>query len=138
MKIIKLFTSSVAVFMFPLLVSAQGFNKGLAGGQQGTPLETLLLAIIAFTENVLIPFVFAIGFLMFVWGIFLFFIAGGSNEESKEKGKSLMVYAILGFVVIIIFWGIINLLAQTTGLEADTITTPVLPKAGPGAGGGAI
>ena len=59
-----------------------------------------------------IPFILGVAFLVFVWGMFQYFIAGGANEESKEKGKSLMVWATLGFVLVIIFWGVVNLVAQ--------------------------
>lgn len=89
-----------------------------SGGEFGT----LLGNIIGFVNNTIIPFIIGIGFLVFVWGMFQFFIAGGANDEAKEKGKSLMVYATLGFVLIIIFWGIINLLADSTGLGGETIT----------------
>jgi hypothetical protein len=53
--------------------------------------------------------------------MFQFFIAGGANEEKKEQGKSLMIYATLGFVLIIIFWGIVNLLTESTGLGGASI-----------------
>jgi hypothetical protein len=32
-----------------------------------------------------------------------------------------MIYAILGFILIIVFWGIVRLLADSTGLEGKTI-----------------
>jgi hypothetical protein len=74
----------------------------------------------------LIPFILAVAFLFFVYGVFQYFIAGGANEEKKEQGKSLITYAILGFVVIIVFWGIINLLAGATSLEGQDINN--VPK----------
>jgi hypothetical protein len=58
--------------------------------------------------------------------MFQFFIAGGANDESKEKGKSLMIYATLGFVLIIIFWGIVNLLAGST--NEDEGVAPTIPN----------
>jgi len=53
--------------------------------------------------------------------MFRYFIAGGANDEAKEQGKSLMVYATLGFVLIIVFWGIVNLVATSTGLDDDAV-----------------
>lgn len=100
----------------PLSASAQ-----LATTGDGGPFETLLINIVLFINNVLIPFIIGIGFLTFVWGIFLFFIAGGANEESKEKGKSLMVWATVGFVLIIIFFGVVNLITESTGLQGQTV-----------------
>ncbi len=131
MRRLKLFTGSTALFLLPFLVSAQigKSGNGLAdGNSSGGAFGTLLGTIIEFSNNVLIPFIIGIGFLVFVWGMFQYFIAGGANDESKEKGKSLMIYAIVGFLLIIVFWGIINLLASSTGLGGDTLDTILIPK----------
>jgi len=117
----KLFISSVALAAMPFVAGAQGVIAA-DGGQFGT----LLRNILGFSNSVLIPFILGIGFLVFVWGMFKFFIVGGANDDAKEQGKSLMVYATLGFVFIIIFWGIVNLVATSTGLDdEDAVTPPV-------------
>ncbi len=105
------------MFAFPMLASAQ-----LIGGDGNAgEFQQLLEGILNFINDFLIPFIIALGFLVFVWGMFQYFIAGGANDEAKEKGKSLMIYATLGFVLIIIFWGIINLLTTSIGLEGESI-----------------
>lgn len=120
MRRLKLLIGSAALYVAPFaMVSAQG--AGLANNGSGGPLGQLLGNILTFTNGVLIPFIIGIGFLVFVWGMFQFFIAGGSNDEAKEKGKSLMVYATLGFVLIIVFWGVVNFLVSTTGLQSNTV-----------------
>jgi len=124
MRRVQLFLSSTAVFLFPVVALGQGLADNASGGVLGS----LLTNILTFTSNVLIPFILGIGFLAFVWGMFLFFIAGGSNDESKEKGKSLMIYATLGFVIIIIFFGVINFLSDATGLQEDRLDNiPIIP-----------
>lgn len=125
MRRIQLFGGLVAVgALAPVaFVFAQLVDPGGGGGR----FELLLANILEFTNTVLIPFIIGIGFLVFVWGMFQFFIAGGANEEAKEKGKSLMIYAMLGFLLIIVFWGIINLLATSIGLEGETIDA-LVPK----------
>ena len=121
MRRLQILTSSTALFLLPFLASAQ-----LAEKANGSALQLLLSNILGFTNTVLIPFIIGIGFLVFVWGMFQFFIAGGSNDEAKEKGKSLMIYATLGFVLIIVFWGVINLLTSSTGLQGKNMdNTPV-------------
>jgi len=127
MQRFKLFLLSGAMFVLPFFASAQGSFTSPEGG--GGDFEILVKNILTFSDNVLIPFIIGIGFLAFVWGMFLFFIAGGANDEKKEKGKSLMIYAILGFVLIIIFWGIVNLISSSIGLEGGDIqeTIPSLP-----------
>lgn len=103
------------LFLMPSLVTAQGFDP--SGGAFGE----LLANILIFVNEVLIPFIIGIGFLTFVWGMFKFFILGGADDEKKEQGKSLMIWATIGFVVIIIFFGVINLLTESTGLSGDSI-----------------
>ena len=112
MKKISYLLGSLAMLALPAVTLAQ-FEP--TGGEFGD----LLANILRFANQVLIPFIIGIGFLVFVWGMFQYFIAGGANDEAKEKGKSLMIYATLGFVLIIVFWGIINLLAGSTGLNED-------------------
>jgi uncharacterized membrane protein YidH (DUF202 family) len=106
----------LSLFLVPAITSAaQGFDP--TGGAFGD----LLANILVFINNVLIPFIIGIGFLAFVWGMFRFFILGGADEEKKEQGKSLMIWATIGFVLIIIFFGVVNLLTESTGLSGDTI-----------------
>ena len=105
--------AAVGTLALPLSASA-AFDA--AGGDFGVLLGELL----TLTNDIIIPFIIGIGFLVFVWGMFQFFIAGGSNDEAKEKGKSLMIYATLGFVLIIVFWGVINLITGSTGLDEGT------------------
>lgn len=127
MRYLKLSTVGILSLLMPVVTFAQ---QGIAKvGGTGGPFETLLKNILIFTNNVLIPFIVGIGFLVFVWGMFQYFIAGGANDESKEKGKSLMIYATLGFVLIIVFWGVVNLLTQSTGIGGETIKNlPTVPK----------
>ena len=123
MKKIGYLVGSAATLLVPFAASAQ-----IADGATAGQFQTLLTNILDFTNTVLIPFIIGIGFLVFVFGMFQYFIAGGANEEKKESGKSLMIYATLGFVLIIVFWGVVNLLSESTGLDSET--APAVP-AGP-------
>lgn len=114
MKKIVYLLSSVGVLALPLTASAV---LDVAGDDR---IGGLMSNILEFVNTYVIPFIIAIGFLVFVWGMFQYFIAGGANEEKKEKGKSLMIWATVGFVLIIVFWGIVNLLTGSTGLNTGT------------------
>ena len=124
-KIKTFITSATLLAVMPMLANAQPV-LATGGGDFGT----LLRNILVFSNSILIPFILGIGFLVFVWGMFRYFIAGGANDEAKEKGKSLMVYATLGFVLVIVFWGIVNLVATSTGLSGKSleVTDINLPK----------
>jgi hypothetical protein len=71
--------------------------------------------IILLIDYVLVPLVFSIAFIVFLWGIFNFFIAGGADEEKREKGKQFMVWGFIGFFVMVSVWGIVNLMVGTFG-----------------------
>jgi hypothetical protein len=110
------FFASISALVLPLVSQAQ---IATAGG--GGPFEVLLKNLLNFGNTVVIPFIIGLGFLVFVWGMFQYFIAGGASEESREKGKRLMINATIAFVVIIIFFGAINLLSESTGLQGQRI-----------------
>ena len=108
--------TAATLFALPFLVKAQGLASGDAsGGQFGD----LLINILRFTNTVLIPFIIGIGFLVFVWGMFWYFIAGGADEEKRQKGRNLMIYATIGFVLIGVFWGVVNLIAGSLFNSSD-------------------
>jgi len=99
----------------------------LAAGEL-TQVSVFLKNIIAFMNGTLVPGIFAIAFLVFIWGMFKTFILGGSDEDKQEEGKHLMMYAIAGFVVMVSLWGIVNLVAQGFGFQGQNVQNiPNLP-----------
>lgn len=78
-----------------------------------------------FINNVLIPLVFGVALLVFIYGMFQYFILGGADEGSRESGRKLMMWAIIGFVVMVSIWGIVNIVAG--GLFPDN-TPPKMPS----------
>ncbi len=99
------YTLLTILLLLPTITFAQ------TGSVQG-----LISGTIGFINDVLIPFVLGIAFLIFVVNAIRFFVIGGSNDEGKENAKSLALYSIGAFVFILAFWGIINLIANSIGL----------------------
>lgn len=88
--------------------------------------------LISFMNSFLVPLVFAIAFLVFLWGIFKAFILGGADESKRAEGRQLMLYAIIGFLLMVSIWGIVNLLQKGFGFSDRTIDTiPNAPRTGP-------
>jgi len=91
--------------------------------------DTFFDRMLSFINGTLVPFVFAIAFLVFVWGIFKYFILGGSDQSSREEGQRLMLYGIAGFVVMVSVWGIVNLLSSGLGFSDSEIQNiPNVPR----------
>ena len=120
MKKIGYLLTSATTFSLPLLASAQLNQKGAGAGE----IEIVVDNLVSFINGTLIPAVIALAFLFFVWGVFQFFIAGGADEEKREKGKSLMIYSIIGFVLIVVLWGLVNLIATSFGIDNEIIKVP--------------
>ncbi len=87
-------------------------------------LQTILIRFISFFNEIVIPLLFVVALLMFLWNATRYFIIGGSNEDDQEKARRLAVWGILAFVIIVAFWGIINLLIKTFDVGRDN---PVIP-----------
>ena len=109
MKLFTRLTPFIAGFA-PMLAFAQStsFGRGLS---------PFFREIVDFINETLVPFIFAIAFLIFVWGVFKYFILGGGDSTKQEEGKQFMLYGIAGFVIMVSVWGIVNLLASGLGLE---------------------
>ena len=86
--------------------------------------------IVGLINNIAVPVIFALAFLVFIWGVFTYFIAGGSDEEKRGKGRSLMLYGLLGFFVMVSVWGLVNILVGSVQLENRPNTLPQAVPAG--------
>lgn len=80
-----------------------------------------------FMNEVLIPFILGLAFLIFLINAVRFFIIGSSNTEGQENSRNLALYGVGAFVLILSLWGLVNLLANGVGLnegpciDGDTI-----------------
>ncbi len=103
----RIFSYTSAFLLLPFLVHAQS-------------LQTFFTNIPTFINRAVIPFILGIGFLVLAINMVRYFIIGAGNDESREKAKNLALYSVFAFVFILVFWGIVNLLAQSIGLEGQT------------------
>ena len=118
------YVSPLFLFLIPVISNAQG-------------LQEYIPSFVNFLSDVIIPFLLGIAFLVVVINTVRFFVFESTNKEGQEKAKGFIIYSIFAFVVIIAFWGIINLLAGATDLDGcrqptsdyvlDTFVGPPLP-----------
>jgi hypothetical protein len=85
-------------------------------------------------DFVVVPFIFALSFVVFIWGVYTYFIAGAGNDEKRKEGRSFILYGLIGFFIMVSLWGIINLFADTFGFNRDSRPdTPEFGSTGSGA-----
>lgn len=73
--------------------------------------------LISFINDTLVPLVFALALIVFIWGLFQSFILGGADPEKRSQGQQLMLWGIIAFFVMVSVWGLVNILVGTFGLE---------------------
>jgi len=124
-KISYYLMSSATLLALPVVTFAQLTQTSGTAATSG--FGVFVLNITDFINTLLVPAVMALAFLAFIWGMFKFFILGGGNEDSKEQGKQLMIWATLGFVMIIVLWGLVNFIGDSLGLTGQVIEIPSAP-----------
>ena len=125
MKKALAFTSAAfAVFALPLAALAAVSNLSDAGS-----------LVINTINNVIVPVLFAVAFIVFLWGAFNTFILGAQSDEVKEKGKNQMLWGLIGFFVMVSIWGLVNILTGTISFGNNGGPTGGTPKAGVQVGG---
>jgi hypothetical protein len=112
------------VFALPLVSSAAINNISDVGS-----------FIINTINNVLVPVIFAIAFIVFLWGAFDTFILGANSEDVKDKGKNLMLWGLIGFFVMVSVWGLVNILTGTFGFGNNSGPSGGAPSSGVNIGG---
>lgn len=76
--------------------------------------------------NSIVPVLIALAVVYFVWGVISYVIA--DEEEAKSKGRDRIIYGVIGLVVIVGVWGLVNVLRNTFGLNNSTnIELPTVP-----------
>lgn len=105
-------------FLMPTVALAE-FNPAPIGGYMSS--------MTSFINGYIIPFIIAASIVVFMWGMFQFFVVGATNEEKREKGKQLAIWAVVGLVLMLSLQGIVNLFADAFGFTGGTIITPTVP-----------
>jgi hypothetical protein len=113
-KFVYTASASASLFALPLLAMAATINNL---GDVGT-------VIINIINTILVPVLFAMAFIVFIWGAFSTFILGANDEETKTRGKNLMLYGLIGFFVMVSIWGLVNILLGTFNTNNNIITPP--------------
>lgn len=90
------------------------------------PIDSYFIGAMYFIKTKLVPLVFAVALLYFIWGMFLYFIKGGASPDSQKKGTQMMIWSVAGFVLMVSIWGIVNLIGS--GLFGTSPQPPNLPS----------
>ncbi len=92
-----------------------------------TYLQGYATSITTIINSYLVPVLITIAFIVFLYGIAQAFIFSQGDETAIAKGRGTALWGIIGFVIILSVWGIVNI-AIATLIPANTpSTTPSEP-----------
>ncbi len=70
--------------------------------------ELVYERIVPMVDAVIIPFLYSLAFLAFLWGIYKHFF--NDNDEKRKEGRQFAVWGIIAFFVLFSVWGLVRLL----------------------------
>lgn len=99
--------------------------QSLCNFGSNSKLGDLFMYLTCIIQKTVIPLLFAIAMVIFIWGV-VQFVINGDDAEKKEKGRTFMIWGIIGLTVMVGMWGLVGVVARTFGINATVI--PQLPN----------
>jgi Type IV secretion system pilin len=95
----------------------QGQDLAKAGCNMGEKLQGLMNYVTCIIGSSVIPLIFALAMVMFVWGAVKFFFINGGEPEEITKGKQFMLWGLIALAVMISVWGLVGIIGDTFDLD---------------------
>jgi type IV secretion system pilin len=133
-KTLKTTISSLTIFLATFATATpafaqpkewEGINQKCVGGTNGD-VATIqgLECLIANILSVFLTLIGLAGFIMLIYGAFTWMTSGGNSQATQKAGKT-MLFAVVGLIVALSAFMILNLVAEFTGI--DTILNFFIP-----------
>lgn len=128
----KLLTRAALVTLglaLPAFASAQGWSISIGVGIGAGPACTTAICGVANTilfiiNGILVPVIFAVAFIIFLYGIAKAYIFSQGDPVRVQSGHRLMLWGLVGFAVMISIWGLVNVVVNTFGLGGYAAPAP--------------
>ena len=100
-------------------------------GQPFAPLAAILTDFMGFVNVIVIPALFALAFIAFLWGVYnYFFVTDKEGKDQRKKGKDFIFYGLIAFFVMLSVWGLVNILLGSLPLDNANRGTPIFNPPG--------
>ena len=88
--------------------------------------QDVLCYVTKIINDAVIPLMFAVAVVMFIWGVINFFILNADEEGKRAQGRQFMIWGIIALAVMLSIWGLVGILGDTFNINSS-----VLPKVTP-------
>jgi hypothetical protein len=89
--------------------------------------QDVLCYITGIINSSVIPLIFALATVMFVWGVVQFFIINANEEAKRAQGKQFMIWGIIALAVMLSVWGLVGILGNTFSIKDMQFLPEVTP-----------
>ena len=101
-------------------------SGGSSGGVNPSILQGYATSIIGIINSILVPVLMAVAFITFLFGVYKYFILGADSDTERATGRQFVLWGVIGFVVILSLWALVNIVMGTLNLSAGT--RPRIPE----------
>lgn len=79
-------------------------------------------------NNLAVPALFALAFIMFIWGIYEAFIGSSDKgEEKRKEGRKKILWGLIAFFIMVSVWGLVNIFVNSVDLNNAPPRYPTSP-----------
>ena len=93
----------------------------------GSALSAYLDSFTCLIGKSVIPLIFALATVVFIWGVVKFFFLNIDEEAKRAQGKQFMIWGIVALAVMLSMWGLVNVLRSTFNLGTGSVLPTVHP-----------
>lgn len=109
----KIYVSILAAALFPVMASAEVLGNT----------NQFARSILSLVTGYLIPLVFALALLYFLWGVAKYIRS--VSPGSKEEGKTIMIWGVVALFVMSSVWGLVRFLQEELIPGRSNTSVPV-------------
>lgn len=113
---LALLIAQLTASLSPVAAQTQAWSEGVCV-ENGVATVQGLQCLIGNLLSVSISGIGLIGFVMFIVGAFRYMLSGG-NAKGTEGGKNTITFAVVGLVLALSAFMILNIIAQFTGISS--------------------
>jgi len=97
----KIISLGLALYFAPFI--AFGYEKTFKG------------LVYAFVDilGMVVPVIFALSMIVFMWGIFKYIFLSGGDEKQIAESRNIIFYGVIGIFVMVSVWGLVNFVTRT-------------------------
>ncbi len=113
MKNIKTKIIIASILLFPSVIFAQTKDLKYLAGEVTNYIQIAIALILS------------LAVLMFVYNVYKYFISGSDDVSSKKDAGLYVMWSVIGFFVILSFWGLVNILLKSFQLDNQLPTNSI-------------